>query len=75
MHAVGKRLVGDEIVAAPSWVGDDSVSGGQASEGEADEKVELHVGKVVNIRVKQTQKNVKPGQPRLRKLAVRELVR
>ncbi len=44
LHSVGKCAVGNEVVAAPAWVRDDGVGGGQASEGEADEEVELHDG-------------------------------
>lgn len=28
LHAVGKRLVGDEVVASPAWVADDGVRRG-----------------------------------------------
>lgn len=45
LHSIGICLVGNEVIAAPAGISDDGVCGGEASEGEADEKIELHDGK------------------------------
>lgn len=37
LHAVGKRLVGDEVVAAPSWVYYDAMGLDEGRQGECEE--------------------------------------